>query len=84
MEEFNIPLKKASDPLSKLFLTLIDTSGSIQFVNEPTHCRLQQNLHSILSQGIEMSDLTVSPIASVLSDHFIIKFEACPEVVQKS
>uniref|UniRef100_A0A4W6D5N5 Reverse transcriptase domain-containing protein n=1 Tax=Lates calcarifer TaxID=8187 RepID=A0A4W6D5N5_LATCA len=80
MGDFNIHLNKASDPLNIAFLALIDTFGFTQSVHEPTHCG-GNTLDLILSRGIEVSNLTISPVTSVISDHFLIKFDAtlvCP------
>ena len=78
--DFNIHLNKADDPLCKAFLALLDTFGFIQSVHEPTHSS-GNTLDLILSRGIDVTAVTVSPVTSVMSDHFLIKFEAssaCP------
>ena len=78
--DFNIHLNKAYDPLCKAFLALLDTFGFTQSVHGPTHSS-GNTLDLILSGGMDVTAVTVSPVTAVMSDHFLIKFEAtsaCP------
>ncbi len=55
------------------FLALLDTFGFTQFVHEAAHC---SGNDLILMRRIELSVLTVCPVTSVMSDRFLIQFEA--------
>ena len=72
--DFNIHLDVDSDSLSTAFLSLLDSIGFSQCVNNPTH-RLNHTLDLVLTYGIEIEHLIIFPQNPILSDHFLITFE---------
>nr|XP_049610836.1 uncharacterized protein LOC125988967 [Syngnathus scovelli] len=74
MGDFNIHMNSPSEPLTSAFQTLIDTFGFTQAVQAATH-KNGNTLDLVLSRGLATSNIAVLPYTTVLSDHFLIKFE---------
>nr|XP_049586306.1 uncharacterized protein LOC125975153 [Syngnathus scovelli] len=74
MGDFNIHMNLPSEPLTSAFQTLSDTFGFTQAVQAATH-KNGNTLDLVLSQGLATSNITVLPYTTVLSDHYLIKFE---------
>lgn len=72
--DFNIRINCKTDPLSKAFLSLIDTLGFAQLVIDQTHSN-GNTLDLVLARGFTVSDLSVLPYPPALSDHYLIKFK---------
>ena len=80
MGDFNIHVNNPSDSSAKAFLSIIDTFGLKQHVQQPTHTG-GNTLDLVLTHGVEMTDLCVSPSTSALSDHCLLTFQvviSCP------
>ena len=78
--DFNIHVNNSSDSLAKAFLSIMDTFGFKQHVQQPTHTG-GNTLDLILTRGVEITDLCVSPYTSALSDHCLLTFQvvvSCP------
>uniref|UniRef100_A0A8C5GPT6 Reverse transcriptase domain-containing protein n=1 Tax=Gouania willdenowi TaxID=441366 RepID=A0A8C5GPT6_GOUWI len=71
--DFNIHVDKDSDSLSSAFMSLIDSVGFFQTINEATH-RLNHTLDLVLTYGLDINELKVYPENPLLSDHFLISF----------
>uniref|UniRef100_A0A8C5G3G3 Reverse transcriptase domain-containing protein n=1 Tax=Gouania willdenowi TaxID=441366 RepID=A0A8C5G3G3_GOUWI len=71
--DFNIHVDKDSDSLSSAFMSLIDSVGFFQTINEATH-RLNHTLDLVLTYGLDINELKVYPENYLLSDHFLISF----------
>ena len=63
-----------SDSFKLAFTSLLDSLGVSQKVKEPTHC-FNHILDLVLTYGIDTHHLLVSPLNSLLSDHFLVTFE---------
>ena len=70
--DFNIRMKKSTDPIQKAFGAIIISMGFVQHLSGPTHCH-SHTLDLVLSRGINIVDL-VLPHNPGLSDHHIITF----------
>ena len=71
MGDFNIHVNNPSDSLAKAFLSIIDTFGFKQHVQQPTHTG-GNTLDLVLTRGVEIH---VSPYTSALSDHCLLTFQ---------
>nr|XP_049596961.1 uncharacterized protein LOC125981145 [Syngnathus scovelli]XP_049596968.1 uncharacterized protein LOC125981145 [Syngnathus scovelli] len=74
MGDFNIHMNSPSEPPTSAFQTLIDTFGFTQAIQAATH-KNGNTLDLVLSRGLATSNIAVLPYTTVLSDHFLIKFE---------
>ncbi|XP_065815183.1 uncharacterized protein, partial [Labrus bergylta] len=72
--DFNIHVDVDNNSLSTAFMSLLDSIGFTQGVNEPTH-RFNHTLDLVLAYGIEIHNLTVFLENPLLSDHFFITFD---------
>ena len=75
--DFNIHVNNPSDALERAFLSITDTLG---FKRHPTHIG-GSTLDLVLTRGVDISQLVVSPYTSALSDHFLLTFQvvvSCP------
>ncbi|XP_061590906.1 uncharacterized protein LOC133456448 [Cololabis saira] len=72
--DFNIHMDVESDNLKLAFNSLLESMGISQKVDGPTHC-FGHTLDLVLTYGVETDGLLVSPVNSLLSDHYLITFE---------
>ncbi|XP_061567232.1 uncharacterized protein LOC133421597 [Cololabis saira] len=72
--DFNIHMDVESDNLKLAFDSLLESMGISQKVDKPTHC-FNHTLDLVLTYGVETDGLLVSPVNSLLSDHYLITFE---------
>uniref|UniRef100_A0A8C5CCP5 Reverse transcriptase domain-containing protein n=2 Tax=Gadus morhua TaxID=8049 RepID=A0A8C5CCP5_GADMO len=78
--DFNIHVNNPSDALTRAFLSITDTLGFKQLVQQPTHIG-GNTLDLVLTRGVDISQLVVSSYTSALSDHFLLTFQvvvSCP------
>uniref|UniRef100_A0A8C5AGF3 Reverse transcriptase domain-containing protein n=1 Tax=Gadus morhua TaxID=8049 RepID=A0A8C5AGF3_GADMO len=78
--DFNIHVNNPSDALTRAVLSITDTLGFKQLVQQPTHIG-GNTLDLVLTRGVDISQLVVSSYTSALSDHFLLTFQvvvSCP------
>ena len=73
MGDFNIHVNNPSDGLTEAFLSITDTLGYKQLVQDPTGIG-GNTLDLVWTRGVDISNLVVSSYTSA-SDHFLLTFQ---------
>ncbi|MBN3299698.1 GTD2B protein, partial [Amia calva] len=72
--DFNIHIDIKDDPLTVSFLSLLESVGFTQHVSGPTH-RHNHTLDLVITRGVQIHNLIISPQNQSISDHCLITFE---------
>ncbi|MBN3305162.1 ZP1 protein, partial [Amia calva] len=72
--DFNIHIDIKDVPLTVSFLSLLESVGFTQHVSGPTHCH-NHTLDLVITRGVQIHNLIISPQNQMISDHCLITFE---------
>ncbi|XP_056914922.1 uncharacterized protein LOC130540060 [Takifugu flavidus] len=71
--DFNIHMDVINDSFRNGFISLLESVGFLQQINQPTHS-FNHTLDLVLTYGVEVEHVSVFPQNPVLSDHSLITF----------
>nr|XP_055053668.1 uncharacterized protein LOC129438773 isoform X1 [Misgurnus anguillicaudatus] len=81
--DFNIHVDNSKDALGRAFMDVLNSLGIKQNVSGPTHTR-KHTLDLILSLGLNINDIEISPQSDAVSDHYLVSYTVLLDRITQS